>query len=276
MLKLNKVNLLVIVIVLIITTGITVALTTTAADTVDDKTLGLFKYISDDEHDLTPYSNHINEVSENTAKVTIKDTKLSIYQTIFTDHYVYAIIGIEGDETRELELSGRIVYDNVDQTIYGLDGQLQEIKRENGVHYFFYSGKIAQTGEPSTNKQFLLALGDQFLQRGSLRDFEGTLLELSIDLNGTEQVLTTTVNNVFTIAHIFHPDTTLYAGDFYDSVTLTPYELKLEGTSESLMSTDEREWEQPHFVVTIVRRNSTDIEMRYDTRGTISDEGFPA
>lgn len=268
----KKVNLFIAILTLALITGATVVLATSAEDT---KSLGLFDDVRDD-FNLDRYVNHVNGVSEDTAKVTSKGTNLFIQNTIFTDHYVYAIIGLGGNEKQQdLELSGRIFNDNVDQTIYGLDGELQEIEQKNGVRYFFYRGKMAESGEPSTNKQFLKALGDQFLRRGSLREVEGTLLEFSVDLNGTEHLLATTVNNVFTTAQVFYPDTTQYAGDFYESVTLTPYELKLEGTSESLISADEDEWEQPHFVITIVRENNTNIDMRYDTRGSIVDEGFP-
>lgn len=269
--KVKKTNLFIVIIVFVLITGATVVF---ATSTEDKHSLGLFGHVRNDVN-LGRYVNHINEVSEHTAMVSIKDTNLSINHTIFTDHHVYAIIGLKGNGMEELDINGRIIYEDVDQTIYGLDGESQEIGQEDGVRYFFYAGKIAQTGKASENKQLIIAAGDNFLKYNSLRDFEGTLLEFGVDVNGDEHYLTTVVNNVFTDALTFQPDMNQYVGDFYESVTLTPYELKLAGRSKSLLSADEEEWEQPHFHITIVRKGHVNIHMKYDTRGSISDEGFP-
>lgn len=264
-------NMLFVVLTFVLVAGASVVFATSTEDT---KTLGLFEQISDDVN-LNQYANHINEISDDSAKIATEDFNLFIHNTIFTDHYVYAIIGLEDSGTEELDMFGRIVYADVAQTIFGLAGEVQELEQEDGVRYFYYTGKIAQTGKPSEDKQVVRAVSNQFLKFNSLRDFKGELLEFTVDLDGNEYLLTTTVNDVFTKALVFHPDTNQYAGDFYNTITLTPYELKLEGKSESLLVADEAEWGQPHFHVTIVRKGKPDLHMKYDTRGTISDEGFP-
>jgi len=269
--RMKKMNILFVILTFILVAGASVVFATSTEDT---KTLGLFEQISDDVN-LNQYANHINEISDDSAKIATEDFNLFIHNTIFTDHHVYAIIGLEDSETQELNMFGHIIYAEVDQAIFGLVGEVQELEQEDGVRYFYYTGKIAQTGKPSEDKQVVRAASHQFLKFTSLRDFEETMLEFTLNLDGNEYLLTTKVNNVFTKALVFDTDADLYAGDFYDTVTLTPYELKLEGKSESLLVADEAEWEQPHFYVTIIRKGKPDLHMKYDTRGSISDEGFP-
>lgn len=269
--KIKKVKLLLIISAIILVTGTPVVFATLTTET---KSLGLFENVSDDVR-LDRYANHINEVSDDTAKLATKGVKLSIRQTIFTDHHAYAIIGLEGSLQDDLNMTGRIVFGDVNQTIYGLEGEFREVEQIDGIYYFFYTGKIAPVRNPLEDKQVIGTAGDRFLKLSSLRDFAGELFELTVDFDGNEHVFTTTVSNVFTKNLVFHPDTNLYTGDFYHTVILTPYELRLEGMSESLLSADEEKWEQPHFHVTIVRKDKPDLHMKYDTRGSISDEGFP-
>src|SRR5699024_12793082 len=59
--------------------------------------------------------------------------------------------------TQELNMFGHIIYAEVDQAIFGLVGEVQELEQEDGVRYFYYTGKIAQTGKPSEDKQVVRA-----------------------------------------------------------------------------------------------------------------------
>lgn len=265
--KVRKVKLFLIIFVLMLVVGSTVALAAAKRD--DEKSLGLFSHVSD-EANLEPYANYVNHISS-------ENTDFFIKQTIFTDHNVYAIIGIEASvisKFNQISQTGRITFNDVDQKIYDLVGGLKEIEEMDGVRYFFYTGKITPTQLPPQNGVYSVLDRDPFYKFNSLRDFAGELLELNIVLDHNEYLLTSTVNNVYTTDLTFQPDLTQYKGDFYDSVVLTPYELKLKGTSESLLLAKEEEWEQPHFALTIVRKNKSNINLSYDTRGMIADEGY--
>lgn len=265
--KIRRAKLFFIAFVLMLVVGSTVALAATKGD--DVKSLGLFNHVSD-EADLEPYANNVNHISSENTTDFIK-------QTIFTDHNVYAMIGIKASEmskNSEINQTARITYNDVDQTLYDLVGRLKEIDEINGVRYFFYTGKITPTRLSPQNGVYTIPDRDPFYKFNSLRDSAGELLELNIALDHNEYSLTTPIENVYTTDLTFQPDLTQYNGDFYDSVVLTPYELKLKGTSKSLLSVEEEEWEQPHFALTIVRTNKPDINLSYDTRGMIADEGY--
>ncbi|CAK4868599.1 unnamed protein product [Aphanomyces euteiches] len=176
-----------------------------------------------------PYANNINKASGETARVTTQDYALYLDSTIFTDNHVYAMIRAKGSLPESLNISGRIVYAAHDQTIYALKGESKEIEPDkDGTRYFLYSAIIGESGDAeNTDPKVLLAAGDQFLKFNSLRDHAGELLEITINLNGNEHILTTAVANVSTKTLIFHPDaarvayskngmTNIQAGGLYD------------------------------------------------------------
>jgi hypothetical protein len=191
----------------------------------------------------------------------------------FNDHNVYAIIGLKGNVPEDFDISGRIVYPNIDQPVYGLAGDIKEIEPGDGVRYFLYSATIAEIGTtPNSNEQLVMAAGNNFLKFNSLRDHEGTLLEITVSLTGSEHFLHTTVDNVSTKALIFHPDAAQYDGDYFETIILTPWELKMAGSTQNIYESAQ---ELPYIKAAIVLADSTKINMSYDTRGTIYDEGYP-
>lgn len=268
--KIKKTNLIGVTIALALVAGTTIAFATNA---VEDKTLGLFEQVLGD--DKSEYADYINEAAGESTTISTQEHTLTLNSTIFTDHNVYAILEVEGELTGEFDLSGRIAYPNVDQTAFGLNGEFKEIEPGDGVRYFLYSASIAEPPAPkNANEQLILAAGDQFLKHNSLRDFEGTLLEITANLNGKEHFLTAPVENVSTKALIFHPDAANYERDYFDTLVLTPYEVKLTGISNQDHVSDAL-WEGPPIKLTIVLDDKTEINMSYDTRGTVSDEGYP-
>ena len=70
------------------------------------------------------------------------------------------------------------------------------------------------------------------MKYNSLLDFEGESLKLSVRIGNDEGFLAAPVEKVSTQVAVFHPDLSLYEGDFYDTVMLTPYELKMSGVSK--------------------------------------------
>ena len=226
------------------------------------------------------YANNINEVNADAAIASRLDNTVRIHSTIFTDNDVYAIIAVKGKAitTEDFAIKGRIAYADHDKTAFGLTSNVKAITPEDGdagTQYFLYSATIAPT-KISDNKELVLAAGDNFLKLSSLRDYEsGKLksnLELTVTLGGKDSVLTTAVSRVSTEALSFHPSATQYKGDYYKTVLLTPYELKMSGQSKK--STEElqqaeklssnnplRLWYMPDVTVTIVLSDGKELTL---------------
>jgi len=225
--------------------------------------------------DARQYEEHINVITTPAARVIQDDFTLYIDSTLYTDHEVYALIGATGSLPGELELDGHVLFSHTNQPIFGLsDDTINEIKTsDQQTRYFLYHASIAEPPAPHADAKVVLAAGDQFLKRTSLRDYEGNKLEITADLLGKKHVLEAQVSNVYTQALLFHPAS---VGDQnIDELVLTPYELKLNGHTNKHYP-DYAEWDkQFHFTIEIVLHDGNTIAMSYDSRGTISDEHYP-
>lgn len=268
--RIKKTTIVSIILALALVVGTTVAFATSA---VEEKALGLFEKVFDD--DVHRYADNINKISEQTSMVATEDYTIYLESTLFTDNNVYAIIGLKGSIPKDFDVNGRIVYAAQDQTAYGLKGDIKEIEPVDGVQYFFYSATITESGaSKSADPMLVLAAGNNFLKHNSLRDSEGKILEITISLGEKEHILTTMVANVSTEALIFHPNADLYEGDYYSTILLTPWELKMTGCSEKTYASYE-EWDKLYIKVTIVLSGGKKIHLSYDSRGTVYDEGYP-
>lgn len=271
--KIKKTKLISLLIALVLVAGSTIVFATSAKE---QKDLGMFEKAIG--NDASKYADNINKISDAAAKATTEEYTIYIDRTIFTDHNVYAIIGAEGNLPESFGITGRIAYTGHDQELYGLKGEVKEIEPVNGVRYFLYSAVIDQISaenEKAKDPMLVLAAGDSFLKRNSLRDCEGENLELRVNPANREYVLKTTIANVSSNALTFYPDAQFYEGDYYSAVTLTPWEVKFSGHSDKTYDSYE-EWDKQLYIkLTLVLSGEKKINMSYDSRGSISDEGYP-
>lgn len=268
--KLKKTNLISFSLAGALVAGTTLAFATSAAD---KPSLGKYEPILADAP--ISYAEHINEDIGEKALVETEAYKLAIDSTLFTDHNVYAVISLQGVADEQPEISGRTFYPNFDvkQTSFQLTGDLTEIESVDDVRYFLYSSTLARTTNPlNVNEDLVLAAGDNYLKYNSLRDYEGNILELTVSIQEKEYPLYTPVQNVWTDAIVIHPDAKHYEGDYFDTFILTPWELKLHGTSSQEIESTE---DMPHLKITLQFKDGHTINFSYDTRGSITDEGYP-
>lgn len=271
--KIKKTTIISLIIAFALVAGSTIVF---ATSTKEQKDLGMFeKAIGNDAY---KYAENVNKVSNETAKIVTEEYTLYIDSTIFTDHNVYAIIGAEGNLPEDFSINGKIVFADHVQDLCGLKGVMKEIEPINGVRYFFYSAVIvdlATEQSKDTDPMLVLAAGDSYYKQSSLRDLEGENLELRVSLDNKEHILTTPVSDVSTNALIFYPDSNLYKGDYYSKVILTPWEVKFSGHSDKTYASYE-EWDRQLYIkLTVVLSGGKKINMSYDSRQSISDEGYP-
>jgi beta-lactamase regulating signal transducer with metallopeptidase domain len=271
--KIRKTNLWAVLTVLVLAAG---TLTTFAASATASPSLE--KYAGIPELDPAKHAGHINRPATADGEGA-GEGNLSISSTLFTDHRAYAVIRLHEETAEPLEIRGRITDTSSGWTYYPLVGEVRELAPgdgEDGYRQFLYAGTIApQAPSADTDPQLALAAGDRHhLKDHSLWwESEGKVLELTVALDGTEHVLTAPVTNVYTDWIVVHPEARHYDGaDFYDTVALTPNRLLLTGASSRA---HEELWFGPYFDITLVMEDKTSVNIRYDTRGLISDEFYP-
>lgn len=268
--RIKKTTFISILLTLLLVTGITISFATSA---VEGKSMGMFEKAFADN--AVKYVANINKPMENTSRVIAEDYTIFIDSTIFTDNNVYAIIGAKGNLHESFSINGRIVYAEHEQTAYSLKSDIKELEPVDDVRYFFYSATIGEVASTQAADPILvIAAGNNFLKYNSLRDNEGKILELRVNLNKKDYILKTTVTNVSTEALVFHPTSDLYKGDYYSTVILTPWELKMNGQSKKNYSSYE-EWDKLNINLTILLSGGKKINMNYDEKGTSVDEGYP-
>lgn len=232
----------------------------------DLETLELFDHI-DAPEDIYHYADSVNEVYSETAIPISEDQRIYIRNTIFTDQHVYATIGLEGDMQGQPIIDGRIVINDED-TIYALAGEFKEIEQEDGVRYFFYVGDITEARTINGKKEVAL---NNVLKISNLKDQENALLELEIHLNGNDYDIRTPIEDISEELLIFHPKVLNDDSDFFETIILTPLGFHMTKSSKDI----DQDGAEPHFKMTILLTDGTEIKLTHDSRGTISDEGFP-
>lgn len=270
--KIKKTTIISLLIALALVAGSTIVFATSAKDKKD---LGMFEKAFGD--DAYKYIRNINKVSDETAGIRTQEYGLYIDSTVFTDHNVYAIVGADGNLPEDFSINGKIVFANHVQDLYRLKGEVCEMESVNGVRYFLYSAIITDLETEQSkdiDPMLILAAGDSFYKRSSLRDLEGENLELGIELNNREHILTTAVQNVSTNALVFYPDTNPSKGDYYSKVILTPWEVKFSGHSDKSYAGYEELDKELYIDMTIVLSGRKKINMSYDSRKTVHDEGY--
>jgi len=247
---------------------------------VEPKSLGLFRKAFGD--DVYKYADSINEIAEESAAVVTEDCTIRLQNIIFTDHNVYAIMAVEGELPEDFSISGRIVdpedTPRIPRWKYMLFGSMEEIGYQDGVRYFLCSATITDwlyIKPQDIDEEFIKAHTNpdsDYLKYDSLKDCEGKILELTLNLNGSKYILTTVVTNVFTKNIVFYPEPDLYDGYCIEEIMLTPFELKIRGCSREIgehsKSTGEygNEWIEPHIRATIVLVDGQEINLDYDDR----------
>src|SRR5699024_5702609 len=162
-------------------------------------------------------------------------------------------VSLEGNALGDLDINGRIVTDD-QQTVYELDGKWKEIEQVEELRYFFFTGNMS----------------DMFnLKNRQLT--EEAMLELDVNFKGTEHQFHTNVENVSTDMLIFKPNSNNYESDYYEAIFLMSSGLNMTGSIRKWTE----EWVQPGIEISIILTDGTEIHLIFDTRGLISDEGFP-
>lgn len=257
-------------------------------------------------NNASKYQDNINVVGENSAVVEGEGYTLSIHSTLFTDNDVYAVLAVKGTalNAEELAVRGRIVFPDVDQTLFGLTGNVEALEPQEGDEdtlYFLYSATIATTSRGADNQELYIAAGggSHFLKYNSLKDYEGFELELTVSLKDKDNILSSTVSKVSAEALSFHPDPALYKGEYYETVMITPYVIKLKG--QSTKTTEELEvlsalawddprwyWFNPDISLTLLLEGGEEVSLEYNAEDSIAaqkagatlplikDEGYPA
>lgn len=239
---------------------------------VEAQSLNLFDQIETAEqiYDYDEFLS-INRPYDHITMATSAEDQLYIEATAFTDHLVYAIIGIEGPIITDVEVEAIAVDPYIEKTLFGLDGELKELAPEGNVRYFLYRGKITDLDVTNRIQRFFTNDTD-FLKSVSLRDYHQRLIEFNFALNGSEYLLTTMIENVSGQAYTFLLDPKDHGEGFYDQAILTSTGIRFSGTK----STFEDDWESPDFSITIVRMKEGPIELDSDQIGIISTEEFTA
>lgn len=248
--KIHKSNLLGAILVI---TLVLVTMFATSVDSAKDlRNLSLFEHV-DTIDDVSEYPSEINDVYSRTALATTGNDNIYTLNTIFTDRDVYVLIGIEGNVLGDLDINGRIVTED-EQIVYELDGTFKEIGQEEELRYFFYTGNMPENIS-FTNKEFT----------------KKALLEIGVNFNETEYQFHMDIENISQDMLIFQPEADNDESDYYETIYLMSDGLSMFGSSEK--STEELV--QPGIEISIVLTNGTEISLISDTRGSISDEGFP-
>ncbi|MBO9606523.1 MAG: M56 family metallopeptidase [Paenibacillaceae bacterium] len=258
---------------LVLVAGMTAAF---AASAMDPKPpAGLFERALG--ADASRYAGYLNEITDPAAIKKTDRYSLALTGTLFTDRHVHALIAATGTLPAEPTVTGRIVYADHEQTLFALAGESREVESgADGTRYFLFTAEIAEPAPPGqTNAMAALAAGDQFRKLSSLRDYAGERLELAVALPEAAATLATPIANVATHALVFYPEPAGGNGDYYDTVVLTPYEWKFSGHSGQTYDSYEAWNKQLYFKAAILLKDGSRIRMSYDSRGSISDEGYP-
>lgn len=244
-------NLVSVLLTLALVLGVTFV---TYADHSETRSFNLFEQV-DSTDDLYQYANFVNGVYDEVYIDNNYDKSIMIENTVFTDHHVYALISLAGEITSDLEISGQITEKNAQSSQY-LSDSFKELEAEDDVRYFLYHGNVSS-------------------HEINLQEYEGGHLDLNIRINGIDHdfYLTAPIVNVSTEVLLFIPEADQLDDAFYDTILLTPHELKMVGLEENL-DNSEGEGTYPRFRITIIRAEGQDIHISYDTRGLIADEGF--
>lgn len=227
----------------------------------------LFQHALSDEYER--YKANINEV--NHPRVETEDYALELKSTLFTDHHVYAIVEVEGTLPDNMTFGGQILYDNGFQTRYMLDGTDKQLESDDDSHYFLYQGIITEDWEyrKNANPMAVLAAGD-FYKNHSLVFAEGSLFELTVQAGEHTHTMVSPVSNVAAEVFVLHP-ANKGNGLFFDKIVVTPYEMRMWGTSP----VPDIGLEQiPHIDMKIVLNHNRILHFGYDESGTVSEEGY--
>jgi len=254
---------------------------------VEPKALGLFKKAFG--QDVYRYAQNINEVKGEGAAVIADGCAVRLQSTLFTDHNVYAIVAVEGELPEDFSISGRIV-DSMDARSiprwkYMLFGSMEEIDHEDGVLYFLCSATITNwmhINPRDIDEEFTNAhTGFEYMKYASLKDCEGEILELTLNLDGNKYILTTVVTDVFTENLVFRPKPVLYDGYCLEEIVLTPFELKVKGFIREMDDHPESAgignngWTGPYVHAMIVLADGEKINLDYDDKGWFFCNGQP-
>jgi beta-lactamase regulating signal transducer with metallopeptidase domain len=244
--------------------GASIALASSGNDAAN-----VFRQVFSDDYDR--YRAYINEVHH--PRIVAEAYSLELKSTLFTDHQVYAIVGLEGAVPETLAINGRIVHDNGFQTHYELDGGTARLDSDHETHYFLYQANIIDSLDGrQANPDVVLAAGN-FPDRHTLLDAEeeGSLLELAVQAGDTVHLLVSPVASVVADAIVLRPESR-GKGLFFDKIIVTSREVKMTGSGTDA---EIGLGEIPHVEMTIVLNHGKKLHFRYDSKGTTGEDGRP-
>lgn len=208
-----------------------------------------------------PAEANIIDLSE---EQTFSGQKLSVYEAVFTNHQVYAIIGLENVPEGHPVIKGRI--ETTDhQRLYELEEDFKEIEREGDVRYFFYAAEIVNA-DASKDDTFNL----NSISHHREEQIE-PVLNLSVFLQGDQYKLLTPIEHISEEMLFLHPEELSDTEHHIETLVMTRQGIKLSGMSKQ----QAKICREPRFEMKIVHKDGSEINFSYDTRGSISDEGFP-
>lgn len=213
----------------------------------------------------------INSPYDRVTMATSNQDELFIRYTAFTDHYVYAVIGIEGPIIDGVEVEAIAVDPYIEEQLFGISGQLKELEPDRSTRYFLYAGKITDLDAASGVQQFFSDDTD-FLKSASLRNHHKRSIDFIFSLNGSEYPLSTMIENVTEKAYTFQLNPDIHGEGFYDQAVLISRGLSLTGSKSEF----EDEWEAPDISITIVRQQGEPLQLNFDSMGMLFHDEFTA
>lgn len=213
----------------------------------------------------------MNQPYDRVTMATSNEDELIIHYTAFTDHYVYAVIEIEGPIIDGVEVEAMAVDPYIDEKLFGLSGELKELESDRSTHYFLYAGKITDLDGASGIEQIFTDDTD-FLRAASLGDHHKRYIVFNFSLNGSEYSLSTMIENVTEKAYTLQLNPDVYGEEFYDRAVLSSRGLRLTGSKSDF----EDDWEAPDFSITILRKKDEPLQLDFDSMGMLFHEEFTA
>src|SRR5690625_909241 len=206
----------------------------------------------------------INSPNDRVTMATSNEDELFIRHTAFTDHYVYAVIGIEGPIIDGVEVEAIAVDPYIEEDLFGLSGELKELESERSTRYFLYAGKITDLDAASGIERIFTDDTD-FLNSASLRNHHKRYIDFIFSLNGTEYPISTMIENVTERAYTIGLDSDVHGKEFYEQASLSFMGLRL--TRSNVEAEDD--WEAPDFSITIVTKKGELLPLDFDSRGML-------
>lgn len=233
------------------------------------------------------YADSLNSPDNSEAVQAMANTTWSIEKILFTDLDVYALLAAEVNSTKPPEIKGEITLpgsgSETGSLLYGLDGNIRELESDaGGKNYYLYSATLTQAEKPvpgsPQEKALILAAGDQWRYYTSLKQHEGSILQLVL---GADQKVTLSapVSRVRSQHITLELDSRRHGNNFYSTAVINPFMIQLSGSSNLSKEIIEENfyWFQPDIEMYVEMDDGLRIFAGIwgENRGTKSDLETP-